>query len=117
MREVLSILFGAAFTVAVATALGSLVIGALRVKLHRVEAVLFEFLVGAGCLSFLTALLCMVHGARKGVFQWGGAAILGVAWWVARGRPKRRELPAVPLKWWAVFWVVFVAFGIYFFWT
>jgi hypothetical protein len=114
MRDVLSILFGAVFTVSVATALGSLVIGALRVRLYRVEAALFQFVAGAGCLSFLTAILCITHLARKGVFQWGGAMILIAAWWAARGRPKRRELPAVPLKWWAGFWLVFLAFGIYF---
>jgi hypothetical protein len=117
MRDIFSILFGAAFTVAVATALGSLVFRALRVRLHRVETVLFEFVIGAGCLSFLTSLLCMVHGARKGVFQWGGAVMLGVGWWAGRRTAPRRDLPAVPLKWWAAFWGVFLAFGIYFFWT
>src|SRR3981081_2316766 len=117
MREILSILFGAAFTVTVATALGSLLIARLRVTLYRMEAALIAFLAGAGCLSWVTALLCMVHGARKGVFQWGGAAVIARAWWSARGRPKRRELPAVPLRWWAVFWAVFGAFGIYFFFT
>ena len=117
MRDVFSILFGAGFTVAVAVALGSLVIGALRVRLYRLESALFAFVVGAGCLSFLTSLLCLAHIARKGVFQWCGAALIVAAWWLGRGRPKRRELPAVPLKWWAAFWGVFLAFGIYFFWT
>jgi hypothetical protein len=117
MRDIFSILFGAGFTVAVATALGSLLIGALRVRLYRVEAALFAFVAGAGCLSFLTALLCLAGVARKGVFQWGGAAIIFGTWWVARGRTRRRELPAVPLKWWAAFWGVFLSFGIYFFWT
>jgi hypothetical protein len=117
MRDVFSILFGAGFTVAVAMAFGSLLIGALRVRLFRLEAALFQFVVGAGCLSFLTALLCLLHIARKGVFQWGGALVLIVAWWMSRGRPNRRELPAVPLKWWAGFWCVFLAFGVYFFFT
>jgi hypothetical protein len=117
MRDIFSILFGAGFTVAVATALGSLIIGAMRVRLYRVEAAIFAFVAGAGCLSFLTALLCLAGVARKGVFQWGGAAIIFGAWWLTRGRPRRRELPAVPLKWWAAFWAVFLAFGIYFFWT
>src|SRR5215471_1725320 len=107
MRDIFSILFGAGFTVAVAAALGSLVIGALRVRLYRLEAALFAFVVGAGCLSFLTALLCLVGVARKGVFQWSGAAFILGAWWVARGRTRRRELPAVPLKWWAAWWGVF----------
>src|SRR3954464_15343398 len=100
MRDIFSILFGAAFTVAVATALGSILIGALRIRLYRMEAALIAFIAGAGCLGFLTALLCVIHQARKGVFQWGGAAVLLLAWWLRRGRSARRELPAVPLKWW-----------------
>ena len=117
MRDLFSILFGAVFTVAVATALGSLVIGVLRVKLYRMEAALIAFIAGAGCLSFLTALLCTVHLARKGVFQWGGSAVLLLAWWARRNRPPRRELPAAPLKWWAAWWGIFLAFGTYFFFT
>src|SRR5215467_11903787 len=99
MRDIYSILFGAVFTVATATALGSLLIARLRVALYRTEAALIAFVVGSGCLSFLTALLCIVHQARKGVFQWGGAVIIALAIWVARRSPKRRELPALPLKW------------------
>jgi hypothetical protein len=117
MRDIFSILFGAIFTVAVATALGSMLIRILRVQLYRIEAALFAFVAGAGCLSFVTALLCLVHAARKGVFQWGGTVVIAAAWWMARGKPKRRELPAVPLKWWAAFVVVFAAFGGFFFFT
>src|SRR5262249_9703624 len=117
MREVLSILFGAAFTIAVATALGSLLLSRLQVRLFRPEAVLIGVLAGAASLSFLTALLCVTHLARRGVFQWIGIAVLLLAWWTARGKPKRRELPAVPLRWWALFWNVFGVFAIYFFFT
>jgi hypothetical protein len=111
MRDICSILFGAVFTVAVATALGSLLIARLRVALYRTEAALIAFVVGSGCLSFVTALLCMIHQARKGVFQWGGAVIIALAIWVARRSPKRRELPALPLRWIGGFFLVFAIFG------
>src|SRR5215475_15517021 len=99
MRDVFSILFGAALTVGVAAALGSLLMSRLRIDLHRMEAALIGFAAGSGLLSFLIALLCVVHAARKGVFLWGGLAILGLAVWSGRGRTKRRELPAAPLRW------------------
>ena len=115
MREVFSILFGAAFTVAVAVALGSLLISRLRVALYRTEAGLIAFVAGSACLSFVITLLCFLHVARKGVFQWGGAAAIALAIWNGRGRPKRRELPAIPLTWLAAFWTVFAVFGTWYF--
>jgi hypothetical protein len=114
MREIFSILFGATFTVAVATALGSLVLGRLRVTLYRMEAALIAFVAGAGCLSFLIAILCVLHQARKGVFLWGGAAIIALAVWQGRRTPRRRELPAVPLAWSVGFVLTFAIFGIYY---
>src|SRR5689334_4498974 len=110
MREVADILFGAAFTVAVSIALGSLLLARLRLTFYRWEATLFEFVAGAGCLSFLTALLCVLNIARKGVFLWGGLAVIALAVWRARGTAGRKTLPAVPLTWIAAFFVVFSAF-------
>src|SRR5215831_5723947 len=115
MREILHILFGAGFTVAVAASLGSLVLTQLRARLYRMEAALIGFLVGAGCLSFLIALLCLVHQAKKGVFQWGGVLIVAAAVWQRWRAPRRRELPAVPLTWLWSFFVVFGVFGVYYF--
>src|SRR5471032_3677249 len=71
MLEVLHILFGAAFTVAVSTAVGTLLLRRLRLDLHRLEAALFAFVAGSGLLSLVIALLCVVHQARRGVFLWG----------------------------------------------
>jgi hypothetical protein len=115
MREVIDILFGAAFTVAVSVALGSLLVSRLRLTFYRWEAALIEFVAGAGCLSFLIAILCALHMARKGVFQWGGLAMIALAVWQARGVPRRKSLPAVSLKWIALFTLVFSAFFIYYF--
>jgi hypothetical protein len=115
MREVADILFGAAFTVAVAVALGALLIARLRLALYRWEAALIEFVAGAACLSFLTAILCLLHVARKGVFQWGGVACIVLALWQARGAPRRKSLPAVSLTWMTLFYLIFSSFFIYFF--
>src|ERR1017187_6816976 len=117
MREVADILFGAAFTVAVSVALGALLVARLRLALYRWEAALFEFVAGAGCLSFVTAILCTLHLARKGVFQWGGVAIILLAVRQARRTPRRKSLPAVPLTWMALFFLVFGPFFIYYFFT
>ena len=115
MREVANILFGAAFTVAVSVALGALLVVRLRLTLYRWEAELIEFVAGAGCLSFLIAILCTLHIARKGVFQWGGLAVIALALWQAKGAPRRKSLPAVPLTWMAAFFLIFSTFFIYYF--
>src|ERR1035438_8460832 len=115
MRDVANILFGAAFTVALSVSLGVLLVARLRLTLYRWEAALIQFVAGAGCLSFLTAILCTLHIARKGVFQWGGLAVIAWALWQARRAPGRKSLPAVPLTWLASFFLIFSAFFIYYF--
>jgi hypothetical protein len=115
MREVANILFGAAFTVAVSVALGALLLARLRLTLYRWEASLFQFVAGAGCLSFLTAILCTLHIARKGVFQWGGLIAIALALRQAKRAPSRKSLPAIPLTWMAAFYLVFSVFFIYYF--
>jgi hypothetical protein len=84
MREVVHILFGAAFTVGVSVALGLTLMRRLGLVWHRMEAALLAFIAGSACLSFLTALLCLVHQARRGVFLWGGLAAIGWAIWAER---------------------------------
>src|SRR5712692_10194727 len=116
MKEVYSIIFGAGFTIAVSIALGSLLLGALRVRLYRVEATLIELLAGAGMLSFLVTLLCLMQQARKGVFLWGGMAAIAAAVWRARSRKEaRRTLPAVPLDWLVPFYLLLGVFCFYYF--
>src|ERR1035437_10276022 len=115
IREVADILFGASFTVAVSVALGALLVARLRLTLYRWEAELIGFVAGAGCLSFLIAILCTLHIARKGVFQWGGLAVIALALWQGKGAPRRERLPGVPLTWVAAFFFFFFAFFIYYF--
>ena len=114
MKEVASILFGAIFTVAVATALGSLILRPLRIQWYRGEAALFSWITGAGCLGFLTALLCCVHAARKGYFLWGGIAILVAAVCCHRGQARRRSLPAISFSWLVPFYLIVSAFFLYY---
>src|SRR6185436_10921989 len=115
MGEVAYILFGAAFTVAVSLAMGSLLLARLRLTFHRGEAALIEFVAGSGCLSFLVAILCTLQIARKGVFQWGGLAIISLALWQAHVAPRRKSLPAISLKWITAFFLITSAFFIYYF--
>src|SRR5262245_10245142 len=115
MSEVVSILFGAGFTVAVSIALGAMLFVALRVRLHRVEATLIQFVSGSALLSLAVTLLCLVHQARRGVFLWGGLAAIGIALWQARRGLRRRTLPALRVDWLVLFSVVFGAFFIYYF--
>jgi hypothetical protein len=115
MRDLANILFGAAFTVAVSLAIGSLLLERLRVKLFRFESGLIAFVSGASCLSFLITLLCFAHQARRGVFLWGGLAAIGAAIWRKRALPRRRTLPAASLNWLVPFYLVFTIFFVYYF--
>lgn len=119
MLEVLHILFGAVFTVAVSTAMGTLLLRRLCPELHRFEAALFAFVAGSGLLSLAIALLCMVQQARRGVFLWGGLAVVAWAVWAERRSPRRTPLPPampqIPASWQVLFYVVFTAFFICYF--
>jgi hypothetical protein len=116
MSQVIHIIIGAGFTVAVALAIGSVLIRRLGAALHRVEAALFAFLAGSACLSLAVFVLCLIHQARRGVLLWSGAAVIAGAVWRSRKQPRRKELPAVPVAWMSLFWVVFSAFFfVYFF--
>jgi hypothetical protein len=115
MRDVVHILFGAVFTVSVSTAMGALLLRRLGLDLRRFEAALFAFVAGSGLLSLVIALLCIVHQARRGVFLWGGMAVIAWAVWRETTSPRRTSLPPTPAGWSALFHVVFAAFLICYF--
>jgi hypothetical protein len=97
LQRVLSILFGAGFTVAVAWAIGALLLRRLRLALDPLETALFAFLSGAACLSVFVFGLCLIHQARAGVFLVAGtAAIVGAAW---RPPEAGKSLPAISKPW------------------
>lgn len=110
MGEVLHILFGAAFTVAASIALGTILMRCLGLIWHRGEVALLGFVVGSGCLSFLISLLSLVHLARRGIFLWGGLALIGWGVWEERREAPRKRLPPAPAAWIILFSVVFTAF-------
>jgi len=116
LKEVVYILFGAVFAVAVASALGTLLLRRLRISFYRGEAALFTFVSGSAVLSLATFLLCVLHVAYKGVFLVGGIATLLWAW---RARPTGKpqaSLPAAPRGWNLLFLVVYsIFFIVYFF--
>lgn len=97
MQRVLSILFGAGFTVAVAWACGALLLRRLRLELDPLEEALFSFLSGAACASLAVFLLCLVQQARAGVFLAAGTAVIASAVWRKPGR--RKPLPAMSRSW------------------
>ena len=116
MLQPLSILFGAAFTVAVSVALGRILLRALSIPLFRQEEHPLAFVVGAACLSLMTFLLCAIGIARRSVFLVAGIAVLALA--IRRGahRPSGESFPPLAPFWKWLFCAVFsVYFAVYFF--
>jgi hypothetical protein len=117
MREVLSILFGAGFTVAVAIACGALLLRSLDLHFYKVEGRVFEFVAGSGVLSLALTLMALVHWVRAEVLLAGGAVTIGLAVWRSRSLAPKRTLPAIQLNWLVPFILIFSAFYIYYFMT
>lgn len=80
MRHFLSILFGAAFTAAVAWSIGRLLFSRLRISLRRLEHELLAGVTGAGILSLAIFLLCATHLATIPVFWAVGIATVALNW-------------------------------------
>jgi len=112
MPQAFYILFGASLTVAVALALGMLLLRALDLDLRRQEEPLVALAAGAACLSQLVFLAATLGLARKGVFQTFGLAVLAAA--LARGlhRPRGETLPALPRFWKRLFLVPAAPFAL-----
>jgi hypothetical protein len=118
MPQALSILFGAAFTVAVCWAFGQLLVRGLSLEFRRQEQPVFVFLLGAPCLSLLVFLLTISGLAYKGVFLGCGLAVIALAiWqaWQARGLPHGESLPPLPRLWRILFGAVFAVFTVLYF--
>jgi hypothetical protein len=115
MLQPLSVLFGAAFTVAVSLAAGRMLLRALSVRLYRQEEHALAFVVGAACLSLLTFILCALRVAHRGVFLAAGLAILALA--VRRGahRPLGESFPPLPPFWKWLFCSIFAVYSVLYF--
>lgn len=103
-------LLGATFTVAVCLAMGSTLLGWLRLEFYRLEYALFAFVGGSACLSLATMVLCLLHEARLTVFLSIGTGAIGWGIRAARRAKPRVDLPAMPVGWRIVFTVAFTAF-------
>ena len=96
MPQALPILFGAAFTVAVSLALGTMFLRALHVRLYRQEERALAFVTGSALLSLAVFLLCAAGVARKNVFLFAGAAVLAMAFRFGAHRPAGELFPPLP---------------------
>ncbi|HXN49681.1 MAG TPA: discoidin domain-containing protein [Bryobacteraceae bacterium] len=110
MPRVLSILFGAAFTVTVSMALGTLLVRALGVRFCRQEERFFAFATGSACLSMLVFALAAVHIVYPGVLLAVGALALAAALWRRAWKPMGEPLAPVSRGWGALFWTLFALF-------
>ena len=110
MPQALAILFGAAFTVTVSMALGSLLVRALGVRFYRQEERFFAFATGSACLSMLVFALAAVHVVYPGVLLAVGALVLVAALWRRAWKPVGEPLAPVSRGWRALFWALFALF-------
>ena len=111
-RHVLSILFGAVFSVAVMWALGCALFRKLGIRLHRLEHDLLAGATGAALLSFAVFFLCLFGLARTSVFLVLGLAAVAVNrnFRAAEGDP----LPPVPRLWRWIFLVPFLFYALFY---
>jgi hypothetical protein len=114
MSQVVHILFGASFTVAVCLAAGWLLLRGLRIGFRGGEAALLALPAGAACVSTAVFLLCLVHQARRGVFLWGGLAV--IAWAIRAGAARFSSgEQRLPRQWKLFFILAFAAFFLVYF--
>lgn len=109
MRQVLSILFGAGFTVATAWALGRVAFQRLRIRLHRTEHDLLAGVTGAALLSLIIFLLCAAGIATTASFLVLGAGALFLNYRL-KTATDGAVLPGIAPFWVAVFSVGFAAY-------
>ncbi len=115
MKQLLYILFGAAFAASVSFSLGRLLVDRLRLRLDRVERRLFAFLLGAAALSLAVFATCALHAAHRGVFLAFGALAIWLAWRRrAAGPVPSAPQPLAPLWRW-LFLAVFLGYGVMYF--
>lgn len=116
MKVVFWALFGAAFTVTTATALGAVLLRILALRLCRIETWLFSFLAGSAVLSAILFVLCALKLASRGVF-WaiGAAAILAMLRTVRQPDLDGKHLARLPRLWRIAFGAAFAVFAAWYF--
>jgi hypothetical protein len=114
--QIIQILSGSVFTIAVCVAAGSVLLRRFQDALSPAERHLFAFLAGSACVQVVIFLLCAFHLAHPLLVGALGAGMVG--WAATRVRPLRRSkaLPPPPKSWLGLFVVLYAAyFGAYFF--
>jgi len=115
MPQAFYILFGAAFTVLVAFALGGFLLCVLGLRLYRAEERLLAFVAGSALLSGVLFALAALHLIQKGVLLALGLAVIVLA--AKRGalRPRGDSFPPLPRFWKYLFAAVFAVFFVLYF--
>jgi hypothetical protein len=108
--HVLSILFGAAFTVASMWAMGRLLFTRLGIRLHAVEHDLLAGVTGGALLSFSVFILCGFNAARTPVFLALGVAALALNW--RFGASASSRFPPLPRLWKFLFLAPFAFYAV-----
>jgi hypothetical protein len=114
MIALVSLLFGAAFTIAVCLAAGRLLVRGLRLELYRGEEDALAFPVGAASLSLLVFAFAALRLAYAGVFLALGGIIIGIAVWKGAHRRVGKPLPPLPLLWKVLFGLGLSTFGVFY---
>jgi hypothetical protein len=115
MPQPFYILFGAAFTVLTAIALGRLLFRGLKLRFHRAEENLLAFLAGSACLSGIVFALTAAQLAYKGTFLAVGALAIAAAVRQGLHRESGEPFPPLPRFWKLVFGLVFAVFAVVYF--
>jgi hypothetical protein len=108
--QVLQILFGAAFTIAICSAFGRLLLRRFPLPLYRQEAALFSFVTGSACTQIVIFTLCAFHQARPVVLGALGVGVIGTAAVYARSNGERKSLPRPAIGWLVLFFSIYAAF-------
>ncbi len=112
MPQPVYILFGAAFTVLTAIALGKLLLRGLGLRLYRTEETLLAYFAGSACLSVLVFALAAARLAYKGVFLAVGMAVIGAALWRGLHRENGDRLPPLSRFWKVLFGGLFAIYAV-----
>jgi hypothetical protein len=115
MPQAIYILFGAVFTVFVATAIGRALLRWSGAVLFAQEETPLGFAVGSGVLSLIVFLLASAHLARKGAFLAIGLIIIAAAWKLGAFSRNIKRFDPLPRFWRWLFVAGFGAFTILYF--
>jgi hypothetical protein len=112
MRHLVSILFGAALTLAACWSFGKVLLSRWKLEVFAEELQIFRFATGAALFSLLVLALAACGLARTPVFLGAGLAAMVAG---LRIREERAPLPDFSHGWKILFWIILLGFGIFYF--